>query len=168
MLQERVWAKFSQPWGIFYLFPAASWEVYKALLKWVMSVMSTSEAFPVTLTLNKIYTKFWLTETVLGPRVKSSPLETMNPVAPFTIHHKLSVLCCLLLILPLIFPSIRVFSKESAFHIRWPKYWSLSLSISFANEYLELISFMIDWFDFLALQGTLKSILQYQFEGINS
>ena len=67
---------------------------------------------------------------------------------------------CHPLLLPLIFPSIRVFSNESALHIRWPKYWSFSFSISPSNEYSRLISFRIDWFDLLALQGTLKSLLQ--------
>ena len=72
------------------------------------------------------------------------------------------ILCHLLLLLPLIFPSIRVFSKDSPLHIRWPKYWSFSFSTSPSNEYSGLISFRIDWFDFLAIQGTLKSLLQRQ------
>ena len=67
--------------------------------------------------------------------------------------------CCPLL-LPSVFPSIRVFSNESVLSIRWPKYWSFSFSISPSNEYSELISFRIDWFDLLAVQGTLKSLLQ--------
>ena len=71
------------------------------------------------------------------------------------------ILCCPLLFLPSIFPSIRVFSSELALHIRWSKYWSFSFSISLANEYLGLISFRIDWFDLLAVQGTLKSLLQH-------
>ena len=66
-----------------------------------------------------------------------------------------------LLLLPSIFPSIRVFSSESVLHIRWAKYWSFSFSISPSNEYLELISFRMDWFDLLAVQGTLKSLLQH-------
>ena len=70
-------------------------------------------------------------------------------------------LCHPLLLLPSIFPSIRVFSNESAFHIKWPKYWSFSFSISPSNEYLGLISFRMDWLDLLAVQGTLKSLLQY-------
>ena len=69
------------------------------------------------------------------------------------------ILCYPLLFLPSIFPSIRVFSKELALHIRWPKYWSFSISAS--NEYSGLISFLIDWFYLLAVQGTLKSILQH-------
>ena len=70
------------------------------------------------------------------------------------------ILCHPLLLLPSIFPRIRVFSNESALCIRWAKYWSFSFSISFSNEYSGLISFRIDWFDLLADQGTLKSLLQ--------
>ena len=68
--------------------------------------------------------------------------------------------CHPLLLLPSIFPSIRVISNESVIHIRWPKYWSFSFSISPSNEYSGIIPFMIDWFD-LAVQGTLKSLLQH-------
>ena len=68
---------------------------------------------------------------------------------------------CPLLLLPSILPSIRVFSNESLLHIRWPKYWSFSLNISPSNEYSELISLVIDWFALLAVQGTLKSLLQH-------
>ena len=70
------------------------------------------------------------------------------------------ILCHPLLLLPSIFPSIRVFSIESVLHIRWPKYWSFSFSISPFNEYSGLISFRMDWLDLLAVQGTLKSLLQ--------
>ena len=69
------------------------------------------------------------------------------------------ILCRPLFLLPSIFPSIRVFSNELALRIRWPKYWSFSISIS--NKYLELISFRIDWLDLLAVQGTLKNLLQH-------
>ena len=71
------------------------------------------------------------------------------------------ILCCPLLLLPSIFPSIRVFSNESVLHIRWPKYWSFSFNISPSNEYPGLISFRMDWLDLLAVQGTLKSLLQH-------
>ena len=71
------------------------------------------------------------------------------------------ILCCPLLLLPSVFPSIRVFSNESALWIRWPKYWSFSFSLSLSNEYSGLILFRIDWFDLLAVQGTLKSLLQH-------
>ena len=72
------------------------------------------------------------------------------------------ILWCLLFLLPLIFSSIGVFSNESVFRIRWPKYWNFSFSISPSNEYPGLISFRMDWLDLLAVQGTLKSLLQYE------
>src|SRR5574337_608322 len=71
------------------------------------------------------------------------------------------ILCCPLLLPPSTFPSIRVFSSEAVLHVRWPKYWSLSFSISPSNEYLGLSSFSMDWLDFLAVQGTLKSLRQH-------
>ena len=71
------------------------------------------------------------------------------------------ILCRPLLLMPPIPPSIRVFSNESTLHIRWPKYWSFSFNISPSNEHPELISFRMDWFDLLAVQGTLKSLLQH-------
>ena len=71
------------------------------------------------------------------------------------------ILCHPLLLLPQIPPSIRVFSNESTLHIRWPKYWSFSFSISLSNKYSGLISFRMDWLDLLAVQGTLKSLLQH-------
>ena len=71
------------------------------------------------------------------------------------------ILCCPLLFPPSIFPSIRVFSSESVLHIRWPKYWSFSFSISPSNEYSGLMSFRMNWLDLLAVQGTLKSLLQH-------
>ena len=71
------------------------------------------------------------------------------------------ILCRSLLLLPSLFPSLRVFSSESAFHIRWPKYWSFGFSISPSNEHPGLISFRVDWLDLLAVQGTLKSLLQH-------
>ena len=73
-------------------------------------------------------------------------------------HH---ILCCPLLLLPSISPSIRVFSNESALHIRWPEYWNFSFNISPSNEHSGLISFRMDWLDLLAVQGTLKSLFQY-------
>ena len=71
------------------------------------------------------------------------------------------ILCRPLLLLPSTFPSIRVFSNNSVLHIRWPKYWSFSISISLSNEYSGLVSFRMDWLDLLAVQGTLKSLLQH-------
>src|SRR5574337_516635 len=83
--------------------------------------------------------------------------HTIESVMPYS--HL--ILCHPLLLPPVIFPSIRVFSNESALRIRWPKYWSFSLSISPSNEYSGLISFRMDWLDLLAVQGTLKSLLQH-------
>ena len=78
-------------------------------------------------------------------------IESVNPSNHLTLCHPL-------LLLPLIFPSIRVFSNESALRIRWPKYWSFNFSISSSNEYPGLISFRMDWLDLLAVHGTLKSL----------
>ena len=78
------------------------------------------------------------------------------------------ILCRPLLLLSSVFPSIRVFSNESVLHIRWPKYWSFSFSISPSNEYSGLISFRMDWLDLLAVHGTLKSSPTPQFKSINS
>ena len=71
------------------------------------------------------------------------------------------IFCCPLLLLPSIFPSIRIFSNESALHMRWPKYWNFSFNISPSNERPGLISFRMDWLDLLTVQGTLKSLLQH-------
>ena len=91
----------------------------------------------------------------LSPRVCSNS----HPLRKVMLSNHL-ILCHLLFLLPSIFPSIRVFSNESVLCIIWPKYCSFSFSISPFNEYLGLISFRIDWFDLLAVQGTLKSLLQ--------
>ena len=86
--------------------------------------------------------------------LKLMPIESLMPSNHF-------IFCCPLLLLPLIFPSIKVFSNKSVLHIRWPKYWSFSFSISPSNEYSGLISFRMDWLDLLAVQGTLKSLLKH-------
>ena len=91
--------------------------------------------------------------------------NSRSPPKPMSIESVMPsnqlILCRPLLLLPSIFPSIRVFSNESALHIRWPKYWSFSFDISPSNEHPGLISFRMDWLDLLALQGTLKSLLQH-------
>ena len=94
-----------------------------------------------------------LSFTVSQSLLKLMSIELVMP----SNHH---ILCHPLPLLPSIFPSIRIFSKGLALHIRWPKYWSFSFSISPSNEYSEPISFRIDWLDLLAAQGTLKSLLQ--------
>ena len=95
-----------------------------------------------------------LSFTISQSLLKLMSIELVMPSNHF-------ILCHLLLLLPSIFPSIRVFSNESALHIKWPKYWSFSFSISPSNEYLGLISFRIDWLDLLVVQGSLKSLLQH-------
>ena len=95
-----------------------------------------------------------------------SPPKLMSIESVMPSNHL--ILCHPLLLLPSIFPSIRVFSNESALHIRWPKDWSFSFSISPSNEYSGLISFRMDWLDLLAVQGTLKSSPTPQFKSISS
>ena len=90
-------------------------------------------------------------------RVSQSLLKLISIESVLLSNHL--ILCCPLFLLPSIFPSIKVFSNESALHARWPKYWSFRISPS--KEYSGLISFRIDWFDFLAVQGTLKCFLQH-------
>ena len=84
----------------------------------------------------------------------SDAIQPSHPVIPFSS-------CLPLLLLPSIFPRIRIFSNESVLHIRWPKYWSFSFNISPSSEHPRLISFSMDWLDLLAVQGTLKSLLQH-------
>ena len=88
-----------------------------------------------------------------------SSLKLMSIESVMPSNHL--ILCHSLLLSPSIFPSIRVFSNDSVLHIRWPKYWSLNFSIRPSNEYSGLISFRVDWFDLLAVQGTRKSLLQH-------
>ena len=104
--------------------------------------------------------------TLCDPLDCSTPGLPVHPQIPeSTQTHRVvmpsnRLILCHPLLLPSIFPSIRVFSNESVLHIRWPKYWNFSLSNSPPNEYSGLISFRIDWFDLLAVQGALKSLLQ--------
>ena len=88
-----------------------------------------------------------------------SLLKLMSTESMITSNHL--ILCCPLLLLPSVFLSIRVFPKKSVLRIRWPKCWSFSFSISPSNEYSGLVSFRMDWLDFLVVQGTLKSLLQH-------
>ena len=94
-------------------------------------------------------------QTSLSFTISQSLLKLMSIESVMPSSHL--ILCCPLLLLPLIFPSIRVFSNESVLHIRWPKYWRFSFSISLSNEYSWLISFRMDWFDLLAVQVTQES-----------
>ena len=106
---------------------------------------------------------FFATPWTTALQASLSITNSQNPPKPMFIVSVMPsnhlILCRLLLLLPPIHPSIRVFSDESTLHIRWPKYWSFSFSISPSNEHPELISFRMDWLDLLAVQGTLKSLL---------
>ena len=112
----------------------------------------------------------WSCPTLCDPMDCSTPsfpvhhqsqslLKLMSIKLVMPSHHL--ILCYPFLLVPSIFPSIRVFSNESVLCIRWPKYWNFSYSISSSNEYSGLISFRMDWFELLAVQGTLKSLLQH-------
>ena len=95
----------------------------------------------------------------LSSAVSQNLLKLMSNESVILSNHH--ILCQPLLLLPSIFSTIRVFANESALHIRWPNYWSFSFSIRPSNEYSGFISFRMDWFDLLAVQGTLKSLLQH-------
>ena len=102
-----------------------------------------------------------MTRSTPGPLSVTTSQSLLKPMSIESVmpSNRL-ILCRPLLLLPSIFPSIRVFANESALHIRWPKYWSFSFSISPSNEHPGLISFRMDWLDLLAVQGTLKRLLQ--------
>ena len=93
--------------------------------------------------------------------ITDSMYKRLSKLQELVISSNHLILCRPLLLLPSIFPSIRVFSNESVLHIRWPKYWSFSFSISPSSEYSGLISFRMDWLDLLAIQGNLRSLLQH-------
>ena len=103
--------------------------------------------------------------SVAAHQASLSITNSQSPPKPMSIQSVMPsnhlILCRPLLLLPSVFPSIRVFSNESALHIRWPKYWSFSFNISLSNEHPGLISFRMDWLNLLAVQGTLKSLLQH-------
>ena len=109
----------------------------------------------------RLFATWWTTALLASLSITNSQslLKLMSIKSAMPSNHL--ILCQPLLLLPSIFPSIRVSYNESVLHIRWPKYWSLSFSIIPSIEYSGLISFRMDWFDLLAVQGTLKSLLQH-------
>ena len=111
------------------------------------------------------HVRLFVTPWIAARQVSLSNTNSLSSPKPMSIESVMPsnhlILCHPLLLLPSIFPNIRVFSNESALRIRWPKYWSFSFSFSPSNEYSGLISFRIDWLDLLAVQGTLKSLLQH-------
>ena len=128
---------------------------FSHLVQFSRSVMSNSETA-------------WTTAHQASLSVTSSQslLKFMSIESEMPSNHL--ILCCPLLFLPSIFPSIRAFANESVLRIRWPKYWSFSFSVSPSNEYSVLISFRMDWLNLLAVQGTLKSSPTPLFKSINS
>ena len=127
---------------------------YKIFITWEFVVVKSLSHVQLFVTLWTAACQASLSFTITQSLLK---LMSIEPVMPS--NHL--ILCRPLLLLPSVFPSIRVFSNDSALRIRWPKYWSFSFSISPFNEHLGLISFRMDWFDLLAVQGTLKSLLQH-------
>ena len=109
--------------------------------------------------------RLFVTPWTAAPQASLSIASSWSPPTPMSIESVIPsnhlILCCPLLLPPSIFPSNRVFSNESVFPVRWPKYWRFSFSISPSNEYSGLISFRMDWLDLLAVQGTLKSLIQH-------
>ena len=135
---------------------------------WILFSYIAGRFFPIWATssvqsLNhvRLFVTPWIAASQASPSITNSwslfKLMSIELVMPS--NHL--ILCCPLLLLPTISPRIRVFSNESALLIRWPKYWSFSFSISPSNEHPGLISFRMDWLDLLAVQGTLKSLLQH-------
>ena len=144
-------------------------------IRWVRR-LTVDHSFKETLTGKVREKKVQVNSVTQSCQTLHDPVDCSTP--GFSVHHqhrsflklmsiesvmlcKHLILCRSLLLLPSIFPGIRVFSNESVLRIRWPKYWSFSFRISPSNEYSGLISFMMDWLDFLAVQGTLKSLLQH-------
>jgi len=127
------------------------------MLFYVLSTLLLSVQFSRSVVSNSLQSLGMASLSITNSRnlLRLMPIESMMPS-----NHL--VLCRPLLLLASIFPSIRVFSNESVLPIRWPKYWSFSFNISPSNEYSGLISFRMDWLDLLAVQGTLKSLLQHR------
>ena len=150
-------------WAIFDFVICSTYKQYHMILVFLcltyftlgsVQLSSAAQSCPTLLTL-------WTEAHQVSPSITNSrsllklmSIESVMPSNHFILYHPF-------LFLPSIFPSIRVFSNESALRIRWPKYWSFSFNISPSNEYSGLISFRIDWFDLLAVQGNLKSLLQH-------
>ena len=127
--------------------------VAKILAEWA-TLRNSHLIYFQSISFSPNYIQYSLTITNSWSLPKLMSIELVMPT-------KHLILCRPLLLPPSIFPSIRVFSNESDLHIRWPKYWSFSFSISPSSEYSGLISFRMDWLDLLAVQGTLKSLLQH-------
>ena len=130
---------------------------------WVTVLFRFSISFSSVQLLSRI--QLFETSWTAAHQASLSITNSWNSPKPMSIESVMPsnhlILCRPLLLLPSIFPSIRVFSNESVLHISWPKYWSFNFNISPSNEYSGLISFRMDWLDLLAVQGTLRSLLQH-------
>ena len=153
--------KITHPSPFFFLFTAIRSHVSREKKRLVMTSRSYSVSLVQSLSRVWLFATPWTAARQASLSITNSrsllKLVSIESVMPS--NHL--ILCHPLLLLPSIFPSTRVFSNESAPHIRWPTYWSFSFRISPSIEYSGLISFRIDWFDFLAVQGTLKRLLQH-------
>ena len=138
-------------WILMQSTPGSIWRYQMGIWKYSVQFSSVSQSC--------LFATAWTAACQASLSITSSQsllrLMSIESVMPF--NHL--ILCRPLLLPPSIFPSIRVFSKESVLHIRWPKDWSFSFSISLSNEYSGLLSFKMDWLDLLAVQGTVKSLL---------
>ena len=132
-------------------------------LMWLLFNTVLPEQFSSVQSLSHVW--LFATPWTAARQASLSITNSRSPPKPMSIESVMPsnhlILCCPLLLLPSIFPSIRVFSNESALHIRWPKYWGFSFNISPSNEHPGLIFFRMDWLDLLAVQGTLESLLQH-------
>ena len=143
--------------------------VFKKVFIPVYTIVKSEKKCPVLITVRSVQSlscvRLFATprtearQASLSFTISQSLLRLMSIELVMPSNHL--ILCHPLILLTSILPSIRVFSNESVLYIRWPKYWSFSFSISLSNEYLGLISFRMDWLDLLAVQGTLKSLLQH-------
>ena len=137
--------------------------MFKSFIKWIMWNSNIFHQFSSVQSLSHV--QLFATPWTTARQASLSITNSQSPPKPMSIESVMPsnhlILCRPLLLLPSIFPSIRVFSNESALCIRWPKYWNFSFNISPTNEHSGLISFRMDWLDLLAVQGTLKSLLRH-------
>ena len=131
------------------------------MLKYLLCTQMSSVQFIQSVSHVQLFATPWTAacQASLSITISQSSFKLMS--IKLVMPSKHLILCCPLLLLPSIFPSIRVLFNESVLRIRWPQYWSVSFSISPSSEYSGLMSFRMDWFDLLAVQATLKSLLQH-------
>ena len=143
--------------------PGKSLNIFIYIYMSVTSSLSIHQKYCLVQSLGRV--QLFATPWTSAHQVSLSITNSRSPPKPISIESVMPsnhlIFCGPLVLLPSIFPSIRVFSSESALHIRWPKYWSFSFNITPSNEHPGLISFRMDWLDLLAVQGTLKSLLQH-------